>query len=161
MIKLINGDGNILIRCEDKKISFSFDDIQITSKLIDGKFPDYNRVLGMEGNNNAITVDKNELLSTVKRVGIVAESKVQGVLIGTTKNLITISSSNSSGENSNDTIEVEYDGTEQLAGFNFTYLIAPLLVIPDGDIEFNLSNKITITSKIDTDCIFVIMSMRV
>ena len=105
----------------DNQASFAFSSITLTTKLIDGTFPDYNRVIPSETSTNII-LDTNVLKPALQRVAILANEKFKGVRIDINKDKITISSENPEQEQAVEEIDVEDSGASLSIGFNVCLL---------------------------------------
>ena len=136
LMKLL-GDGDELLDIElaEKQARFKFCDITMTSKVIDGKFPDYTRVI--PNHSNHLAVNRVTLMQALQRAAILSNEKFRGVRLLLTENNLQIISSNSEQEEAQEDIEISYGGQALDIGFNVNYLV-------DG-ISFLNSEKITLS----------------
>lgn len=138
--------------------------VRISTKLIDGRFPDYNRVIPIDGNKELV-IDCQSLKQCLTRVSVLSNEKYRGVRVALETGLLTISSNNPDQEEAVDELEVEYSGESTEIGFNVTYLLDVLntldteqarLIVKDGN-----SSALIIPQQTDnTDSKYVVMPMR-
>lgn len=138
--------------------------IRLTSKLVDGRFPDYTRVIPDEAVSvNKALADRELLRQGLQRAAILSNEKYRAVRLGLGKGLLTIMAHNPEQEQAEEEIEVEYDGEELEIGFNVTYLIDALNAIGTETVEIALSDSNSsslLRAPEETDCQYVIMPMR-
>ncbi len=110
-------------------------DIQFTSKLIDGRFPDYERVIPVPNDNNRLRAGREELRHALQRASILANEKYRGIRLELTKQSLKIQANNPEQEEAEDEIEVEYTGDNIEIGFNVTYLLDALAAVDGDEVE--------------------------
>ena len=145
------------------KIIFFIDKLILISKLIDGNFPDYTRVIP-KNNNNDLMIDRQNLLSAVDRVSTIANEKSPSIKLKLLKNLINLSSNNSENSTATEDIEANYEGNDIEIGFNSRYIMDILDNLDGKEIKISFndnSSPIVIQEKIDSENIYVLMPMRV
>lgn len=106
-------------------------DTVMTTKLIDGRFPDYNRVIPIDVNKELL-LEKDSLKTTLQRAAILSSEKYRGVRLAVDKGVLTVSSNNPDREEAIDELEIDYAGDGAEIGFNVTYLL-DVLGAMDGD----------------------------
>lgn len=152
----------ITITLSENKIRFAFDHIILTSKLIDGTFPDYQRVIP-EGNDKIVEVDAKALTSAVDRVSTISDGKSRAIKIAMNGKLMTISAS--SAEAGSATEEVEVNGeTDIEIGFNAKYLLDITSQIEGEGCRFTLADAASptiIQDNSDPSALYVLMPLRV
>jgi len=152
----------IQITLSENKIRFAFDHIILTSKLIDGTFPDYQRVIP-EGNDKIVEVDSKLLTSAVDRVSTISDGKSRAIKINMSGKLMTISAS--SAEAGSATEEVEVNGeTDIEIGFNAKYLLDITSQIEGEGCRFTLADPASptiIQDNSDPSALYVLMPLRV
>ena len=137
-------------------------DFVFTSKLIDGRFPDYQRVLPKAG-DKVVTADRELLKQALTRVSILSNEKYRGIRLQLAENLLRILANNPEQEEAEDEVEVRYDGGDLEIGFNVNYLLDALSAVdnPEVQIDFTDSNSsCLIRSASSEDCRYVVMPMR-
>jgi DNA polymerase-3 subunit beta len=153
----------IEIDISSNKIIFYIDNLVLISKLIDGNFPDYTRVI--PSNNNAILkINRSNLLSAVDRVSTIANEKSPSIKFKLFKNLINLSTINNENSTATEDIEAKYDGVEIEIGFNAKYIMDMLDNLEDEEINISFNDNSTpIIAKDNSreDTIYVLMPMRV
>ena len=145
------------------KIIFYFDNLILVSKLIDGNFPDYKRVIPNNNENNLI-VKRTNLLSAVDRVSTIANEKSPVIKFKLLKNLINMSTINNENSTATEDLEAIYDGDEIEIGFNSKYVMDILNNLEEEDVTLSFkdsSSPIIAKEKSNPDLIYVLMPMRV
>jgi DNA polymerase-3 subunit beta len=104
---------------------FSFSGMEFVTKLVEGKFPDYNRVIP-KNHKNSVTLGRAPLLASLQRAAILTSEKFKGVRVNIEPGLLRIGASNAEQEEAKEEIEIDYEGDAIDIGFNVTYLIDAL-----------------------------------
>lgn len=137
-------------------------DIRLTSKLIDGRFPDYERVLP-KGGDKLVTADRQSLREALQRAAILSNEKYRGVRLQISENILKIQAHNPEQEEAEDEIEVQYDGDDLEIGFNVNYLLDALGAIITDEVAITLTdgNSSCLIREPGNDrCSYVVMPMR-
>ncbi len=153
---------NINIALSENKICFTLEEIILTSKLIDGTYPDYERVIPTE-NDKMLELKVKELSNGVDRVSVVAE-RTRAIKILTEKDKIIISTSSQDLGSATEEIEAKYDGESIEIGYNFRYLLDILAEVKGENVQISFSDNTSpsiIHDTSDTSAIYVLMPMRV
>ena len=146
----------------DNQASFSFSQVSLTTKLIDGTFPDYNRVIPAETTTN-IMLDTKTLKPALQRVSILANEKFRGVRIDIDNNKIIISSENPEQEQAVEDIDIDDTNTKLSIGFNVSYLIDAVNACSGELVTLGVNDENTsalITDPSDPNTKYVVMPMR-
>lgn len=165
LLKLLgdDSDGNVQISFNDTHIRFTMNEsLQLTSKLIDGKFPDWRAVIPQQA-HNVVTLDKTNLQAALTRVALLSNEKYKGVRLTLAENLLTINAKNPNQEEATEELEVDYTGEPLEIGFNCVYLLEALAVIGTSEVRlaFTDSNSsVLITQTGDEPGQWIIMPMR-
>ena len=159
------GDGEepLEISLSGNQIKLSFGDIELISKLVEGKFPDYQRVIP-KGQKNTLVVGREVLQAALQRAAILTTEKFKGVRFSLSNNKITIQSTNAEQEEAQEEIETKYDGEAVEIGFNVTYLLDVLANIKNSDIQISLgdaNSSAVITLPKSELFKYVVMPMRI
>ncbi len=153
---------SIQIELSESKIRFAFDHIVLTSKLIDGTFPDYQRVIP-EGNDKIVEVDAKMLTSAVDRVSTISDGKSRAIKIALNGKLMTVSAN--SPDSGSATEEVEVNGeTDIEIGFNAKYLLDITSQIEGEGCRLTLADPASptiIQDNSDASALYVLMPLRV
>lgn len=112
----------IEMRFANNQAKFSFSGMEFVTKLVEGKFPDYNRVIP-RNHKNAVVLGRAPLLASLQRAAILTSEKFKGVRVNIEPGLLRIASSNAEQEEAKEELEVDYNGDAIEIGFNVTYLI--------------------------------------
>ena len=122
---LSDGDGNIEMQFANNKAKFTFEGMEFITKLVEGKFPDYNRVIP-KNHKNLITMGREPLLKSLQRTAILTSEKFKGVRLNIEPGTLRVASNNAEQEEAVDELDIDYAGDEIEIGFNVTYLIDAL-----------------------------------
>ena len=155
--------GNINLSLSETKIRLSFNNVILTSKLLDGTFPDYSRVIP-EQNDKLITISNQLISEAVDRVSTVSTDKTRAIKININKGSLLISATNPDKGSASENVDVDYDGEEVEIGFNSKYVLDVARQIKGNEILIKLSDSVSPTlvyDKDDTEVLFVLMPMRV
>ena len=120
-----NPDNLIEMRFAGNQAKFSFSGMEFVTKLVEGKFPDYNRVIP-KNHKNVVTLGRMPLLASLQRAAILTSEKFKGVRVNIEPGSLRIASSNAEQEEAKEELEIDYDGDSIEIGFNVTYLIDAL-----------------------------------
>jgi DNA polymerase-3 subunit beta len=115
-------DAAIEMRFANNQAKFQFAGLEFVTKLVEGKFPDYNRVIP-RNHKNAVVLGRAPLLASLQRAAILTSDKFKGVRVNIEPGLLKIASSNAEQEEAKEEIEIDYAGDPIEIGFNVTYLI--------------------------------------
>lgn len=164
VLKLLEeADGEVSIQVSDTKINFAFLDIVLTSKLIDGKFPDYNRVIP-DNNDKTLSVDSKAFGQSVDRVSAVSNEKSRAVKLSLETDRLTFTVSNPDSGLATDELSVGYDSAPMEIGFNARYLMDITSQLDGDNATFELADSgspTIILDSDDADALYVLMPMRV
>jgi DNA polymerase-3 subunit beta len=139
-------------------------DVRMTSKLIDGKFPDYERVIpDIESCDKQVEVDRELLRQSLSRAAILSNDKYRAIRLTLEPNVLRVVANNPEQEEAEDEVEVAYEGESLEVGFNVSYLIDALGTLPADEALIHLtdaSSSCLITPKGGDGCQYVVMPMR-
>lgn len=163
LAKLFNDmDADVAISLSANHIRVESADLRFTSKLIDGKFPDYERVLPKQG-DKVILGDKTEMRQCFSRVAILSNEKYRGVRLRLQSGSLTTIANNPEQEEAEETINVDYQGADLEIGFNVNYLLDVLNVIRSDTVRMQVADSNSsalITDNEDDSACYVVMPMR-
>ncbi len=160
---LSENNDDIEIDISTNKIIFYIDKLILISKLIDGNFPDYTKVIPKDNKNNLL-VDRQSLLSAVDRVSTIANEKAPSIKFKLLKNLINLSSINNENSTATEDIQANYEGNQIEIGFNSRYIMDILDNVEGKEVKISFkdnSSPIIIQEKLSSENIYVLMPMRV
>ena len=135
--QLADSDDPVDIIITGNQACFRFGPIELITKLIDGKFPDYERVIP-QGNPKLVTAHRASLLSALQRAAILTNEKFRGLRVVLESGLLRIISSNAEQEEAQEELEVSYSGDSLEVGFNVTYLLDVLNNVVTDTVEIHL-----------------------
>jgi len=136
--------------------------VRLSTKLIDGRFPDYNRVIPIDGNKELL-IDCQTLRQSLTRASVLSNEKYRGVRIALQTGVLTISSNNPDQEEAIDELEVDYTGDGTEIGFNVTYLLDVLNSLESENARIlikDANSSALITPENSSDSKYVVMPMR-
>jgi DNA polymerase III subunit beta len=147
----------------NNQVKLTFADIELISKLVEGKFPDYTRVIP-KGYKNNFTIDRLQLLHALQRTAIMTSDKFKGVRCIISPGSLKISSTNADQEEAVEEVEIDYGGDSVDIGFNVTYLLDVLNNLKCDNINIALgdaNSSALITVPENADFKYVVMPMRI
>ena len=165
ILKRAPSEGNISVAVVDKMIFFKFGTFNFTSVLIDGQFPNYQRVIP-ENQESFFEVDKKDLVDALKRVSLFVEQKSHRVYFKIAPGILTITSQESELGVAKEEIPCMYDGQEFEMAFNYTYIEEPVKVINTDRLRFEFTpsengmKAITLKSEPVADFFHIVMPMQ-
>jgi DNA polymerase-3 subunit beta len=161
--KLADTCDNLKLTINEKKLQAEAGDAVFTSKLIDGSFPDYERVIPSD-NKKEMDVSRQALMQAVDRVSILSHEKSRSIKFGLHKDNLMISANNPDQENALEEVKVEYDNDDIDVGFNAKYLSEIGGHIEGEDMLFyfkDSTSPVIVKDPEDTSSLFVVMPMRI
>ena len=160
---LADSDDPVKIEIAATQAAFSFGSVDLVSKLIDGKFPDYTRVIPT-GHKNKLQVGREALRQALQRAAILSNEKFRGVRWVLGEGSLKIVSSNAEQEEAHEELEVKYSGDALDIGFNVNYLLDVLNNVAGEEIECafgDAASSALITYAAEKDFKYVVMPMRI
>lgn len=155
-------EEDIVVAIGQSHIFTEIGNFRFTSKLIDGKFPDYTRVIP-QGGDKIVIADREMLKEVFSRASILSNENIRGIQLHLTNNLVQVYANNPEQEQAEDSLDVIYEGDDLQIGFNVNYLIDVMNVISDDSVKLTLSNpnaSVLIESADTTNRLYVVMPMR-
>ena len=164
LIKLLDdSDDEVQIELASNQVNFSFANLKLISKVIDGKFPDYNRVIPI-GHQNTFSVERLNVLLAMQRASILSNEKYRGIRMVLSNNNLKLISTNSDQEEAEEEMEISYTGDALDIGFNVTYLIDVLNNTNSDQTNFSFADansSCLITIPNNPNYKYVVMPMRI
>ena len=160
---LADVDDEVSIELSATQVSFAFGTVELVSKLIDGKFPDYTRVIPTQ-HKNRLQVGRESLRQALLRAAILSNEKFRGVRWVLADGALRIVSSNAEQEEAHEELEVNYAGDALDIGFNVNYLLDVLNNVAGTDVECafgDASSSALISYPAEKDFKYVVMPMRI
>src|SRR3982751_6538308 len=156
-------ETRIEMRFAGNQAKFSFSGMEFVTKLVEGKFPDYNRVIP-KNHKNAVTLGRAPFLASLQRAAILTSEKFKGVRVNIEPGNLRIASSNAEQEEAKEELEIDYGGDSIEIGFNVTYLIDALSNMSVEMIKVELqdtNSSALITVPEQAGFKYVVMPMRI
>jgi DNA polymerase-3 subunit beta len=160
---LSDAEGAIEMQFANNQAKFSFGGMEFVTKLVEGKFPDYNRVIP-KNHKNSITLGRTALLATLQRTAILTSDKFKGVRLNIDPGTLRVASNNAEQEEAVDELDIDYGGDSIEIGFNVTYLIDALTNMSQDMVKLELSdgNSSALLTIPDNETFkYVVMPMRI
>ena len=160
---LADSDDEVQIEISPAQAAFSFGTVELVSKLVDGKFPDYTRVIPTQ-HKNRLVIEREALRQALLRAAILSNEKFRGVRWVLADGSLKIVSSNAEQEEAHEEIEVKYSGDSLDIGFNVNYLLDVLNNVSGSEIECafgDSSSSALISYSSEKDFKYVVMPMRI
>ena len=163
---LDDADGDVSVSLNENKIKFSFNNLKIISKVIDGTFPDYTKVIP-QNNDKKFKTNNSELKNAIDRVSAVAineETKSKAIKLTIENNKLNLSVESQSKGSAKEEIDISYSNEKVDIGFNSRYLLDICNEVDGDEIDVNLLDSISpaiILDKTDENLFFVLMPMRI
>ncbi|MCH8158329.1 MAG: DNA polymerase III subunit beta [Proteobacteria bacterium] len=160
--RLMSGEGDLNIELGSNHIRIQLEGIRFTSKLIDGKFPEYDRVIPKESANE-LKANRSEFRDALQRTAILSNEKYRGIRLVIRDSGVILQAHNPEQEEAEEELEVEYSGEDIEIGFNVNYLLDALGAV-EGDIVTlsvqDSNSSCLIRQPGNEDSTFVVMPMR-
>jgi DNA polymerase III subunit beta len=156
-------DGAIEMQFANNQAKFSFGGMEFVTKLVEGKFPDYNRVIP-KNHKNIITLGRVSLLAALQRTAILTSDKFKGVRLNIDPGTLKVASNNAEQEEAVDELDIDYTGDSIEIGFNVTYLIDALTNMTQEMVRVELSDSNSsalLTIPENATFKYVVMPMRI
>jgi DNA polymerase-3 subunit beta len=160
--RLMTGEGSLNLELGSNHIRIQLDGIRFTSKLIDGRFPEYERVIPQD-TSNSLTADRQAFRGALQRTAILSNEKYRGIRLTIQENAIVLQAHNPEQEEAEEELEVGYGGVEIEIGFNVNYLLDALGAIDSEQISLALvdgNSSCLLREPGNDDCKYVVMPMR-
>jgi DNA polymerase-3 subunit beta len=140
--QLSDSEDPVEIIITGNQACFRFGPIELITKLIEGKFPDYERVVP-QGNPKLVVAHRASLLSALQRAAILTNEKFRGLRVVLESGRVSIISTNAEQEEAQEELEVDYSGDNLELGFNVTYLLDVLNNVTDDTVEIHLNEQMS------------------
>jgi len=160
--RLMTGEGSLNIELGPNHVRIQLDGIRFTSKLIDGRFPEYERVIPKESSNE-LTADRDAFKGALQRTAILSNEKYRGIRLVIRDSGVVMQAHNPEQEEAEEELEVDYGGEDIEIGFNVNYLLDALGAVAGDTVTLSVldgNSSCLIREPGKDDCKFVVMPMR-
>jgi DNA polymerase-3 subunit beta len=160
--RLMSGEGDLNIELGANHVRIQLDGIRFTSKLIDGRFPEYERVIPKESSNE-LKADRGAFRGALQRTAILSNEKYRGIRLVIRDSGVVLQAHNPEQEEAEEELEVEYNGEDIEIGFNVNYLLDALGAVESDEVTLSVqdsNSSCLIRQPGNDDCTFVVMPMR-
>jgi DNA polymerase-3 subunit beta len=160
--RLLGGEGDLTLELGSNHIRIQLAGIRFTSKLIDGRFPEYERVIPQEAGNQ-LAFDRTLFKGALQRTAILSNEKYRGIRLVIRGSGVVLQAHNPEQEEAEEELEVDYEGDDIEIGFNVNYLLDALGAISSDEVTFSVvdSNSSCLLQEPGKDnCKYVVMPMR-
>ena len=153
----------LLMQTSDNKIKFTMGNMKLISKVIDGKFPDYKKVVPTS-NNKTLVVSSKDFISSIERVASVSLDRKEGVKLLVNKDSVQLSVNSANSGEGNEKIKAEFNSENLNISFNSKYLVDIASEVEDKNLKMNLKDSVSpvlIEDASDKNSYYVIMPMKI
>ena len=160
---LSDAEGAIEMQFANNQAKFAFEGMEFVTKLVEGKFPDYNRVIP-KNHKNSVTLGRAPLLASLQRTAILTSEKFKGVRLNLEPGTLRVASNNAEQEEAIDELDIDYGGDAIEIGFNVTYLIDALANMDQDMVKIELADSNSsalLTIPENASFKYVVMPMRI
>ncbi len=160
---LEDASGDVTLSLSETKIRFACGDVVLTSKLIDGSFPDYERVIPT-ANDKQVELDPKVFAAAVDRVAIITSDKSRAIRISLSPGLLVIEATSAENGSASEELDISYDGAPLQIGFNARYLLEIMQQVQGGVCRLSMADAsmpTIIEDVADESAVYVLMPMRV
>ena len=159
---LAESNQKLYMQTSENKIKFKIGSIKLISKVIDGKFPDYKKVVP-SGNEKSLIISSKDFISSIERVTSVSLDRKEGVKLAINKENVQLSVNSANSGDGNEIIKANYNSENLNISFNSKYLVDIASEIEDKNIKINLKDSVSpvlIEDASDKNSYYVIMPMK-
>ncbi|MBN2190114.1 MAG: DNA polymerase III subunit beta [Candidatus Aureabacteria bacterium] len=161
IMRMLSGEGDIKIKISENQIMFEFDNIILVSKLIEGRFPDYEQVIPKKSKQQ-VKISREEMLAVIKRAALITSDKSKSVKLTFSKGLLLVESNAPDVGEYKGEIPLNYKEEEIKMAFNPDFLTDVLKSMEEEEIEFEFNDSLNPgVVKSGNNFIYVIMPMRI
>jgi DNA polymerase-3 subunit beta len=160
---LSDKEGAIEMQFAGNQAKFAFDGMEFVTKLVEGKFPDYNRVIP-KNHKNIVVLGRTALLASLQRAAILTSEKFKGVRLNIEPGTLRVASNNAEQEEAVDELDIDYGGDSIEIGFNVTYLLDVLGNMGQDMVKLELADSNSsalVTIPDNAHFKYVVMPMRI
>ncbi len=160
--RLMSGEGDVDLQLGSNHIRIELEGIRFTSKLIDGRFPEYERVIPQD-TSNKLSADRDLLKGALQRTAILSNEKYRGIRLIIRDSGMVLQAHNPEQEEAEEELEVSYKGDDIEIGFNVNYLLDALGAIESGEVTLSVvdsNSSCLLREPGNDDCKYVVMPMR-
>lgn len=162
--RFLDTDEEIKIGIGEKLVYFKGGDVYLTSRLIEGPYPNYKQVIPQKG-DNVVKAVRSDFISAVKRVSVMSREKTKAILIEFTPGKAVLRARDQEvGGEATEEVDLSYKGSEITVGLNYQYLLEALESIEDEDVIIEMQSNLspcTIKQESDPDSLCIVMPMRI
>jgi len=160
--RLMSGEGDVDLQLGSNHIRIELEGIRFTSKLIDGRFPEYDRVIPQD-TSNQLSADRDLFKGALQRTAILSNEKYRGIRLVIRDSGVVLQAHNPEQEEAEEELEVAYKGDDIEIGFNVNYLLDALGAIESSDVTLSVvdsNSSCLLREPGNDDCKYVVMPMR-
>lgn len=161
LLKTLHDEGSLKIQGTENQIAFEFDDMSIVSKLVEGTYPNFRQVIPAQSEER-LTIERESLLTAVRRVAILASEKTNSVKLTFAKNKIEVSVITPEIGEARETMPVNYAGKQITVAFNPEFLMDPLRTLTGDEVYLEITDDLSPgVIKSNIPFLYVLMPMRI
>jgi DNA polymerase-3 subunit beta len=161
LIRILKDEGSVKVNAGKNQASFEFDDVMLMTKLIEGTYPNFRQVIPAQCEQR-IAVDREVLLTALKRVALLTSEKSSSIKLTFGKNKLKISASSPDVGEAHESMAIKYNAKEIQVAFNPEYIMEPLRNLVNDEIYVELTDELSPgVIKCDVPFVYVLMPMRI
>ena len=161
LLRTLRDDGSVKITLTKNQAAFEFDNVLVISKLIEGTYPNFRQVIPSHCEER-VAVEREMLLTAVRRVALMTSEKSSSVRLSFGKNKLKVSASSPDAGEANESLPIKYTGKEMAVAFNPEFIMEPLRNLADDEIFFELVDELSPgVIKCGAPFLYVLMPMRI
>jgi DNA polymerase-3 subunit beta len=161
LLRTLGDDGDVTIHAKERHVSFEFKHSVVMSKLIEGTYPNYRQVIPAQSEEH-VALDRESLLSAIKRVSLVTADRSNAMKLAFTKNKLTLTMATPDVGEARETLTVKYGGKDISVAFNPEYMMEPLRNLTTDEVSMELTDDLSPgVIKCEIPFLYVLMPMRI
>jgi len=161
LMHVLRDAGEMKIHASESQLLFEFDDVLVSSKLIDGTYPNYRQVIPSQCDER-VAIERESLLTALRRVSLVTTDKSNAAKLTFGKNKLSITMTTPDVGEARETIPVKYAGKDISVAFNPEYMMDPLKNLTNDEVVLELTDELSPgIMKTDIPFLYVLMPMRI
>lgn len=156
-------EGEVVVAFTENQVQFELGSVVFISKLVDGSFPDYKRVIPSM-NGDSFTVKRSDFIEVVDRVAVISDDKGRAIKLEANKSSLSCYVANSRVGSGKDEVDIVYDGNDWVAGFNSSYLLDVAQTLPGEQLRVYVKESLSpilIVDESESESLYVVMPMRI
>ena len=158
--RTLGDEGEVTIEAGDKQAAFSFGDVLLVTKLLEGKYPNYRQVIP-QGTTVRATMERETLQNAVRRTSQLVIDRIAGIRLNFSPNLLEVVAADAEIGEGRETMDIKYDGPEMSISFNPEFLTQPLKALTTDEVYLDMADELSAgTFRSTVNFVYVLMPIR-